>query len=95
MSEEYKQARDKPSDPIPASKNISPSTGNTIDMCHSIQIKQGLSWQIIFNVRGGKNVKLSLNKQGVHRVLSTLISQANKANWSISPKAKWLVTETI
>ncbi len=90
LSEEYMQAKEKPSDPVPRSKNPSSASGQTIDICHSIQIKSGSLWQIIFNMRGGENVKLSLNKQGVHRILSTLISQAERANWSISVKAKWL-----
>jgi len=94
LSEEYKQAKDKPSDPVPELK-VSPKSVQTIDICHSIQIKQGSSWQIIFNMKGEKNVKLSLNKLGVHRILSTLITQANRANWCISVKAEWLNIETV
>ena len=94
MSEEYKQAKDKPSDPVPKLK-VSPKSVQTIDICHSIQIKQGSSWQIIFNMKGEKNVKLSLNKLGIHRILSTLITQANRANWCISVKAEWLNIETV
>ena len=63
---------------------------NTVQMCHSIEINQGSLWQIIFHMKDRTNVKLSVNRQGVHRILSTLLNQSNQANWAISLNAQWL-----
>lgn len=95
MSEEFKQAKEKPSDPTPTSKGKQTTTNSKIEICHSIEIKYNSLWQITFQMKDRTNIKLSLNRQGVHRILSTLIIQANQANWSISIDAKWLEKESV
>tara|TARA_A100001011_G_C13976915_1_gene701653 strand:+ start:150 stop:581 length:432 start_codon:yes stop_codon:yes gene_type:complete len=91
LSEEYNQAKEKPSDPTPKKKaDMDLVQNNTVQMCHSIEINQGSLWQIIFHMKDRTNVKLSVNRQGVHRILSTLLNQSNQANWAISLNAQWL-----
>lgn len=94
LSEEFRQAKEKPSDPTPTSQNIHSKTSNKIDICHSIEIKLGSLWQIIFKMKDRRNVKLEVNRQGVHRILSTLIIQTNRANWEIPINSKWLNLNT-
>ncbi len=98
LAEEFMQAKNKPSDPSPELKKKSHTDNfqsTEVEVCHSIEIKQGKLWQITFLLKNNKNVKLSVNRKGIFRILSTLISQSKNADWCLQLNPEWLEKKSI
>ena len=85
LMEEHETSLKKTANSVPDEKkqNVNGST-SPIEMCYSIEINCGDSWQIkFFGQNPSRGFKINTDRQNIHRILSALLVQSKQAGWAI------------